>query len=349
MESNIPQEPPALFDRLRGALLEDLMSTGDVTSQALVHEHKTAEADFLAKSDGVLCGVNLLPLIFQMAEQLVSTEAAGRAWDLDDAQAAAAAGKTTWDEALSLREKTERKGIAVQLAKKDGERVSKGTVLATVSGNARAILAGERVALNLLSHLSGIATYTASCVALTVHTNAKILDTRKTMPLWRDLQKYAVKCGGGENHRRGLFDSVLIKDNHLALWGARDPAGAVRAARARFPELKIEVEVTDLAGLQQVLENSHPDYILLDNFSIQDVAVAVHMCAGHFKNSKIIGARPLLEASGGITRETLAELAATGVDRISLGALTHTVSPMDVSLEMSFEREKSLEKKSAIM
>jgi nicotinate-nucleotide pyrophosphorylase (carboxylating) len=249
---------------------------------------------------------------------------------------------------LSLREQTERKGIAVQLLKKDGEHVQKGTVIATVAGNARALLAGERVALNLLSHLSGIATFTASCVALTVHTNAKILDTRKTLPLWRDLQKYAVKCGGGENHRRGLFDAILIKDNHLALWGARDPAGAVRAARARFPDLKIEVEVTALDGLKHVLENSNPDFILLDNFSVQHVSQAVHMCAAHFERSQKKYPRPLLEASGGITSETLAAFAATGVDRISLGVLTHTVSPMNISLEMRSTGEKSLEKIHAI-
>ncbi|HLX62013.1 MAG TPA: carboxylating nicotinate-nucleotide diphosphorylase [Planctomycetota bacterium] len=339
MDGNTALEPPPLFDRLRGALLEDLMSAGDVTSQALVHEQKSAQADFLAKSGGVLCGVKLLPLIFQMAEQLVSTEAAGRAWDLDDAQAAAAAGKLSWDDALRLREKAERQGISVQLLRKDGDRLAKGDVCATVSGNARAILAGERTALNLLSHLSGIATYTARCVAKIAHTKAKVLDTRKTMPLWRDLQKYAVKCGGGENHRKGLYDEILIKDNHLALWGVRDPAGAVRAARARFSDLRIEVEVTDLEGLKQVVLNSQPDYILLDNFPVEALKEAVHWCEKHFQNSQNPHMRPTLEASGGITSETLAAVAETGVDRISLGALTHTISPMDFSLEMRFDEK----------
>jgi nicotinate-nucleotide pyrophosphorylase (carboxylating) len=337
MESNVSLEPPPLFERLRGALLEDLTSAGDVTSQALVAEHKTASANFLAKSDGVLCGMNLLPLIFQMAEQIVSNEAAGRAWDLDDAQTAAAQGKVSWDEVLRLREQTERGSVSVTNKKKDSQRAGKGDILATVSGSARAILAGERVALNLLSHLSGIATYTASCVALIAHTKAKILDTRKTMPLWRDLQKYAVKCGGGENHRKGLYDQVLIKDNHLALWGQRDPAGAVRAARARFHNLKIEVEVTDLAGLMQVLEHSDPDMILLDNFPLGELATAVHQCNAFFKGADKNRQRPLLEASGGITREkNLVAVAETGVDRISLGALSSSVSPMDISLEMSF-------------
>ncbi len=232
MDAAAPLEPPSLFDRLRSALVEDLTAAGDVTSQALVHEFKTAQADFLIKGPGVLCGVKLLPLIFQMAEQLVSSEAAGRAWDLDDAQAAAAAGRLSWDEVLKLRESTERKEIAVSIVKKDGERVKKGDVVATVAGNARAILAGERVALNLLSHLSGIASHTASCAELIAHTKAKVLDTRKTMPLWRDLQKFAVKCGGGENHRKGLYDQVLIKDNHLALVG-HEGSGRRRAGRAR--------------------------------------------------------------------------------------------------------------------
>ncbi len=335
MESTTTLEPLPLFDRLRGALLEDLTSVGDVTSQALVHEHKSAQADFLIKGSGVLCGVQLLPLIFQMAEQLVSNEAAGRAWDLDDAQTAASAGKMSWDDVLKLRDTTERRAIAVSIAKKDGERVKQGDVAATVSGNARAILAGERLALNLLSHLSGIASYTASCADLIAHTKAKVLDTRKTMPLWRDLQKFAVKCGGGENHRKGLYDQILIKDNHLALWGAKDPAGAVRAARARFPNLKIEVEVTDLAGLKQVLD-SNPDYIMLDNFSIEQLAAAVHWCAESRKKNAHANRFPVLEASGGITRENLVAVAETGVSRISLGALTHTVFPLDISLEMRF-------------
>lgn len=336
METSTTLEPLPLFDRLRAALLEDLTSTGDVTSQALVHETKTAHADFLIKGSGVLCGVKLLPLVFQMAEQLVSSEAAGRAWDLDDAQNAATSGKITWDEVHRLRDDTEQKALAVTVLKKDGERVSKGDIVATVTGNARAILAGERVALNLLSHLSGIATYTAKCADSIAHTHAKVLDTRKTMPLWRDLQKFAVKCGGGENHRKGLYDQVLIKDNHLALWGTQDPAGAVRAAQAKFPNLRVEVEVTTLAGLQHVVEHSDPDYILLDNFSVEELTAAVRWYGEFRKNSHGSKMKALLEASGGITSETLVKVAETGIDRISLGALTHTVLPMDISLEMRF-------------
>lgn len=336
METTTTLDPLPLFDRLRAALLEDLTSTGDVTSQALVHENKTAQADFLVKGVGVLCGVKLLPLIFQMAEHLVSNEAAGRAWDLDDAQAAASAGKMSWDDVQKLRESTERKEISVTVLKKDGERVKRGDIVASVSGNARAILSGERVALNLMSHLSGIATYTSSCAELIAHTKAKILDTRKTMPLWRDLQKFAVKCGGGENHRKGLYDQVLIKDNHLTLWGTNDPAGAVRAARAKFPMLKIECEVVDLAGLKNVIENSEPDFVLLDNFSIAKLKEAVEWYAEFRTKSNGRNAQVSLEASGGITKETLVQISETGVDRISLGGTTHTVEPLDISLEMRF-------------
>lgn len=336
MDPTLTLDPPPLFDRLRDALLEDLTAIGDVTSQALVHENKTARADFLAKADGVLCGVKLLPLIFQMAEQLVSTEAAGRAWDLDDVQKAAAEGKLSWDEAFKQRENAEVQAVNVQMFRKDADRVKSGEIVATVSGNARAVLAGERLALNLLSHLSGIASQTSKWVALVSHSKAKLLDTRKTMPLWRDLQKYAVKCGGGENHRRGLYDQILIKDNHLALWGVKDPAGAVRACQARFPGMKIEVEVIDLEGLKQVVKESTPEFILLDNFTPKQLTEAVDWCDGFYRNAVGPHSRPLLEASGGITETTLAEVASSGVDRISSGALTHTVSPMDFSLEMRF-------------
>ena len=329
----LPLEVPPLFDRLRGALLEDLTAVGDITSQALVPEHRMAQADFVAKSEGVLCGVRLLPLIFQMAEQLVSQGAAERAWALSDAQEAAAAGKSSWDAVQQLREQAQAQDVAVNVFKKDGETVRKGDVLATVSGQARAILAGERTALNLLSHLSGIATRTAALVALVKHTRAKVLDTRKTLPQWRDLQKWAVKSGGGENHRKGLYDQILIKDNHLALWGEGDPAGAVRAAQVRFPGVLVEVEVTTLEQFQNVLEKCSADVILIDNFTPEQARAAVHMCEGKYFGSENEKTRPLIEASGGITQESIVKFAEAGVDRISVGALTHTILPMDVSLE----------------
>lgn len=334
MEPSLTLDPPPLFDRLRAALLEDLTAVGDLTSQALVNENKTARAEVLFKADGVLCGVKLLPLIFQMSEQLVSAQAAGRAWDLDDAQAAASGGKISWDEALAIREKAEGASIAVKLLKKDGERLTKGTAVATIAGNARAILAGERLALNLLSHLSGIATKTARWAAMIAHTKAKLLDTRKTMPLWRDLQRMAVKCGGGENHRKGLYHEILIKDNHLVLWGQNDPAGAVRAARARFPSVRLEVEVTSLEQLRNVCENSAPDMILLDNMNSHVLSEAVAWCDNFYRTLPKTHPKPLLEASGGVTETNLIEVAETGVDRISSGSLTSTILPMDCSLEL---------------
>jgi nicotinate-nucleotide pyrophosphorylase (carboxylating) len=331
----LPLDVPPLFDRLRGALLEDLTAVGDITSQALVPEHRLARADFVAKSDGVLCGVRLLPLIFQMAEQLVSQSAAERAWTLSDAQDAAAAGKTSWESVQTLREQAQKQDVAVNVLKKDGEPVSKGDVLATVSGQARAILAGERTALNLISHLSGIATQTAALVARIRHTRANVLDTRKTLPQWRDLQKYAVVCGGGKNHRKGLYDQILIKDNHLALWGEGDPAGAVRAAQSRFPGVVVEIEVTTSEQFRNVLENASPDIILIDNFTPEQAREAVHLCEGKFAGSENEKQRPQIESSGGITLESIVKFAEAGVDRISVGALTHTILPMDVSLEMN--------------
>lgn len=333
-QSSPPLEPPGLFDRLRAALLEDFGLSGDVTSQALITEGRQAKAEFVAKAEGLLCGVKLLPLIFQMAEQLVSLEAAGRAWELHDAQDAALSGKARWDDVVSMHAQHSERAVRVVTLKKDGEPLLKGNVIATVEGNARALLVGERVALNLLSHLSGIATQTHTYARKISHTSAKVLDTRKTTPLWRDLEKYAVKCGGGENHRRGLYDMVLIKDNHLSLWGAHDPAGAVRAAKAKFPQLPLEVEVTDLAGLQNACTSSEPDFVLLDNFSVEQLRDAVAWTKKYFSSAEQKNKRaPKLEASGGVTLETLAAIAETGVDRISVGALTHSVKALDISLE----------------
>lgn len=329
-------EPPALFDRLRGALLEDLLAAGDLTSQALVPEGRVAEAELVVKAEGVLAGIKLVPLVFQMAEQLVSSQAAGRAWDLEDAQQAAREGKTEWESVMRMSERMERQSVRVVPLKKDGDKVSKGQVLATISGDARALLAGERTALNLLCRLSGIATLTALHVAKISHTHAKLVDTRKTTPLWRDLEKYAVKCGGGENHRRGLFDMILIKDNHLALWGTQDPAGAVNAARAKFPGVPIEVEVTTMEGLQNVCQHSAPEYVLLDNFSPEKIRECVDWSRNFFAQQKKNSSRPQLEASGGINLETIASFAETGIDRISVGALTHSARILDVSLELKF-------------
>jgi nicotinate-nucleotide pyrophosphorylase (carboxylating) len=292
-----------LGERLRLALLEDLSQRGDVTSQALVSADKNAEGVVLAKAEGVLCGVKLLSPLFKLAAEFTGVP-------------------------------KKKNPLRIEIFKNDGERAAKGDEVARITGSARALLAGERTALNLLCHLSGVATQTSQYVARVAHTRAKILDTRKTTPLWRDLEKHAVACGGGVNHRFGLHDMILIKDNHLALWGAQDPAGAVNAARARFRNLPIEVEVVDLAGLRHVCEHSQPQFVLLDNFTIEKLREAVNWCDNFFSRRKKSSPHPLLEASGGVTLETVTAIAETGVDRISIGALTHSAKALDLSLEL---------------
>lgn len=326
-------EPMPLYDRLRMALIEDHGpdETGDVTSKALVPPDRTARARFLVKAPGVLAGVNLLPIVFQMAEELVSPSAQDRADEMREAAEAAKAGQGSWKTVERLAGQSVTSAMQVKVFLKDGAKVNKGDVAAETSGNARALLFGERTALNLLCHLSGIATLTAKFAEQCAGTHAKVVDTRKTTPLWRDMEKYAVKCGGGENHRRGLYDMILIKDNHLALWGANDPAEAVKAARARYPNLPIEVEVTDLGGLAKVCRGGAPQYVLLDNFDVPKLKQAVEWTDEFYKTRP---GRPLLEASGGVTLETVGAIARTGVDRISSGALTHSVRVLDISLEM---------------
>ena len=332
--SPAPLAPLPLLDRLRLALLEDHGpgEAGDVTSKALVPPERSARGQALIKADGVLCGIHLWPLIFQMAEELVSAEAQERADALRGAADAALAGQGGWQRVEDLADQAGRAGFQVKLLKKDGERVRKGDVAAELWGNARAMLLGERTALNLLCHLSGIATQTARFVELCAGTRAKVVDTRKTTPLWRDLEKYAVKSGGGVNHRLGLYDMVLIKDNHLALWGARDPAEAVQTAQARQPKLPVMVEVADLAALAKVCRGSSPQYVLLDNFDAAGLGRAVHWCDEFYTQRP---GRPLLEASGGVNLQTVRAIAESGVDRISVGGLTHSVSSLDISLEIS--------------
>jgi len=206
---------------------------------------------------------------------------------------------------------------------RDGERCPAATAVAEVSGPAWAVLGGERLALNFLQRLSGIATATARLVDKVAGTRARIVDTRKTTPGLRVLEKYAVRCGGGFNHRFGLYDGVLIKDNHLALAGGI--ARAVRAARERAPHtVRVEVEVEDLHGVAAALE-AGADIILLDNMDVATMARAVAMVNG----------RALTEASGGISGETVAAVAATGVDFISVGALTHSVRSLDIGLDFN--------------
>ena len=272
---------------LKSALAEDVGS-GDVTSLSTVPPGRTISGRYIAKEDGVLCGL----------------EVVARAFALLDAS------------------------IAFTALAADGDRVRKGDVIATVSGDARAILAGERVGLNLLQHMSGVATQTARAVAAVAGTGAKIVDTRKTTPGLRVLDKYAVRMGGGGNHRFNLADGVLIKDNHIVAAGGI--AAAVAAARARAPHsLKIEVEVETLEQLREALEDG-ADIIMLDNMPTEMMREAVRLVAG----------RALTEASGNMGDKTDAELRAvaeTGVDLISIGALTHSVKALDISLKFSWD------------
>lgn len=272
---------------LKSALAEDVGS-GDVTSLSTVPPGRTISGRYIAKEDGVLCGL----------------EVVARAFALLDAS------------------------IAFTALAADGDRVRKGDVIATVSGDARAILAGERVGLNLLQHMSGVATQTARAVAAVAGTGAKIVDTRKTTPGLRVLDKYAVRMGGGGNHRFNLADGVLIKDNHIV--AASGIAAAVAAARARAPHsLKIEVEVETLEQLREALE-AGADIIMLDNMPTETMREAVRLVAG----------RALTEASGNMGDKTDAELRAvaeTGVDLISIGALTHSVKALDISLKFSWD------------
>lgn len=215
--------------------------------------------------------------------------------------------------------------LALATAAADGQRLERGGTLLDLTGSARAVLTAERVALNFVQRLSGVATLTAQFVEAIRGTRAQILDTRKTTPGWRRLEKYAVQCGGGKNHRFGLFDQVLIKDNHLAALAGASPnaiAAAVQRARAHYPQLAVEVEADTLAQVEQALA-AGADLILLDNMTLDQLRSAVQMANG----------RTRLEASGGVTLGTVRGIAETGVDFISVGALTHSARAVDIALD----------------
>ncbi|MCW3159003.1 carboxylating nicotinate-nucleotide diphosphorylase [Micropruina sonneratiae] len=266
---------------VRTALLEDLGRAGDLTTDSIVPAGATATVQLVSRDAGVVAG---LP-------------AALLAWELVDPT------------------------IAVEVHLPDGSRVAPGSVIATASGPARGLLTGERVALNLLGHLSGVATSTAAIADVIAHTGAKVADTRKTIPGLRALQKYAVTCGGGSNHRFGLDDAVLIKDNHIAVAGG--VRQAVEAARAHIGHLvKVEVEVDSLSMLAELLEVG-ADVVLLDNFTPAQLREAVTMVDGAM----------VTEASGRITPETAVPIAEAGVDLISVGWLTHSARVLDIGLD----------------
>jgi len=219
------------------------------------------------------------------------------------------------------REVFARRGVQVDVVLLDASRAARGDVLAYVRGSAADILSAERTALNFLQRLSGVATHTSRHVAAVHGTRARVVDTRKTTPGWRALEKYAVRCGGGENHRMGLYDGVLIKDNHIAALGS--VAEAVKRARERAPfGLRIQVEVESLAAAGQAIE-AGADALLVDNQPPAVIRQVVELASGRVE----------VEASGGVNLTNLASIAATGVDRISIGALTHSAPAVDLALE----------------
>jgi nicotinate-nucleotide pyrophosphorylase (carboxylating) len=268
---------------LLAALDEDLGEVGDVTAASTIPADARAKAWVVARAAGCVAGL----------------EPSLRAFELLDPE------------------------VRVRRSLEDGAKVRAGARLAEVSGPARSILSAERVALNLLGQLSGVATATAQLVDRVAGTRARIVDTRKTVPLLRSLQKAAVLAGGGFNHRMGLYDAVLIKDNHLAAVGS--PAEAVRRARKHVgPDFRVEIEIEDLDHLEGVIE-AGADIVMLDNMAPEEMREAVKRTRG----------RCILEASGGITLETVRAVAETGVDWISVGWLTHSAPALDVALDFT--------------
>ena len=277
--------PPAEIERVVRQAIEEDLGWGDVTTDSLIDPALRATGAIIAREPGVLAG----------------REVAARVFTLIDSS------------------------VEVTPHKADGESLAKGDRVLTVSGPAASLLRGERTALNFLQRLSGVATQTRRYVDRLEGLPAKVIDTRKTTPGLRSLEKYAVRCGGGHNHRHGLGDGVLIKDNHLVALGLAGLgiADAVRRARAGIPHtIKIEVEADTLDQVKEALE-AGSDLILLDNMTPEELRTAVQMADG----------RAVLEASGGITLETIREVAETGVDLISVGALTHSVRALDLSLD----------------
>ena len=277
--------PPSLLvidAQVANALKEDLGRAGDITSDFTIPAAAQATAKLVARKPGVIAG-------------LIASEAAFRLVD---------------------------PSLKFDVALPDGSEADVGAVLATVSGPARAILAGERVALNFLGHLSGVATATAALVKAVDGTGARITCTRKTLPGLRALQKYAVRCGGGFNHRFGLDDAVLIKDNHIAAAGGIAPA--LERVRARLGHMaKVEIEVDTLAQLEECLALG-ADTILLDNMNVENLKSAVALANG----------RAVLEASGNVTLASVRAIGETGVNYISSGAITHSAPSLDIGLDI---------------
>ena len=268
---------------IKTALLEDINYL-DTTTDYLIDEEQENTARFLAKADGVLCGIDVALRVFEIRQP---------------------------------------QGFTATVYKHDGDVLEKGDIIAEIHGKTRTLLKGERTALNLLQHMSGVATATNKAVKIIEGTKASIADTRKTLPGLRPLQKYAVTVGGGRNHRYNLSDAAMLKDNHVDAGGGI--ANAVAKLKSRLGHMtKVELEVRNLDELGQALE-AGVDVIMLDNMSCKEMRDAV----------EIVNGRALLEASGGITDETLRAIAETGVDIISMGAITHSVKAFDISLKIA--------------
>ena len=278
----LPILPADLVARLiADALAEDWQTQGDITSQAVIPPNAKADAIIRARDIGVLAGSDLAAAAFRAHES----------------------------------------GLSVTPLKADGSALTSGDDVIRITGPAHALLSAERVALNYLGHLSGIASKTARLVALVSHTKAKICDTRKTTPGLRQVEKYAVRAGGGANHRFGLYDAVLIKDNHIAVAGG--VSAALKAAQANTDALPIEIEVDNLAQLEEALA-ADAKIILLDNMTPAQLAEAVGLNKG----------RAVLEASGRVNEETVTAIAESGVDYISVGGITHSAATLDLGLDI---------------
>ena len=269
-------------DVIKRAISEDINYI-DVATDYLLDENEKSKAKFIAKADGVLCGIEVAMRVFSLLDE----------------------------------------EFTYTLYQKDGENIKKGDVIAEIEGRTIYLLKGERTALNLLQHMSGIATLTNECVKQIEGTEATIADTRKTLPGLRSLQKYAVTCGGGKNHRYNLSDCAMLKDNHIDAKGGITPA--VKALREKIGHtVKIEVETRTLEEVKEAL-SAGADIIMLDNMDNDTMAEAV----------KIVNKKALLEASGNLTPERLRSVALLGVDILSIGALTHSVTAFDISMRMA--------------
>jgi len=273
--------------RLVAGFLREDVGTGDLTTNSIVPAALRAEGRFVARQDCILAGIDIIPYVFELLDPSAQRTLIGR----------------------------------------DGERVFAGRPIARVRGRARALLTGERVALNILQRLSGIATLTNQFVQAVRSTKARILDTRKTTPGWRTLEKYAVRCGGGYNHRIGLFDAILIKDNHLAVAGGVKPS-VERARRQTAPNIPLEVEISTPDQLREALE-LRVNHVLLDNMTPGQV----RRCIGLIRQESG-GRKVIVECSGGINLRSVKHFAHAGADWISVGALTHSAPATDISFEI---------------